>query len=164
MYDTEQVITDLENAFKNNLNTEIGLINTEKGAVSGDVLFIEDIPNTTYLFQAISKSVNNYKVFLLYALLPNERLISAQSDNYIEPINITFEVCLPDKGDKSRKAQITKLLRYSRALRSVIIKNLDLLQGYGTVSVVDLTPSGFAFDRQVFLSGGIHVNTTITAR
>ena len=164
IFDTEMVIDAFKAIFQSDLNAEIGLINTEKSAAPGSDLYLEDIPNDTYLFQAITPTVNNYNVFLMYGLEGGANIIDSQDDNYIEPIQLSFEIVLPDAGDEQRENQIKKLLRYSRALRSIVIKNPDILQGYGKIKIKSLTPSGFGFGRSIFLSCGIQIITTITAR
>ena len=45
-YDEEMMIRDIETTFKNKLNAEIDCINAEKGAVTGDVLYIDNIPSS----------------------------------------------------------------------------------------------------------------------
>lgn len=159
-YDTEQVIFDIEALFKSKLNTEIGLVNTEKS----DSIVLVTIPTNTYVFSNFPSEIVNYEVCVVWGIEPNDSVNEENEINYIESTNLTYEVCLSDAGELDRGEILRRLLRYTKALKNVVMKNTDVLQGYGKVKVRALEPSGFAINKQMFLSAGIGITATITAR
>lgn len=164
MYDEEQMIKDIEALFKSQLNTEIDCINTEKGSVSGDPLFIENIPSEKYIFETLDSRVLNYKgFFVLYGLIDTP-IREANTDNFIEDVTVTFQVATFDKGEKTRSNTMYKLLRYRRALKQVIIKNPDVFRNYAKPLTASLKPDAFPYDRKnIILTIGIDIKASVTA-
>lgn len=164
IYDEEQMIRDIETTFKANLNTEIGLINTEKGTISGDPLFIEDIPSDKYVFETLDKRLLNFKGFFIIYGLVDTPIREANTENYIEDTTITFQVATFDKGEKERSNTLYKLLRYRRALKQVIIKNPDIFRSYAKPLVGSLKPDSFPFSsKSIILTIGLDIRASVTA-
>ena len=165
IYDEEQMIRDIETLFKAKLNAEIDCINTEKGAVSGDVLFLEQIPDTSYIFETIDKKLLNFKgFFVLYGLI-DYPVEGANIESYIEGTTVTFQVGTFDKGDLERSNILYKLLRYRRAISQVIMKNPDVFRGYAKPLVTRLKPDSLPFDRNyVILKSGVDIKASNTSR
>ena len=164
IYDEESMIRDLETTFKAKLNTEIGLINTEKGAVSGDALFLADIPSDKYVFETLDSRILNYTgFFILYGLIDTP-LREASTDNVMEDVTVTVQIATFDKGEKERSNTLYKLLRYRRALKQVIIKNPDIFRNYAKPLMASLKPDAFPFDnKNVVLTIGVNVKASVTA-
>ena len=163
-YDEEQMIRDAETAFKAQLNTEIGLVNTEKGATLGDALFLEDIPSEKYIFETLDSRLLNYKGFFILYGLVDTPLRGANIDNFIEDVTITFQVATFDKGEKERSNTLYKLLRYRKALKKVVMKNPDMFRNYAKPLMASLKPDSFPYDRKnIILTIGIDLKASVTA-
>ncbi len=160
MYDDEQVIRDIETLMKAQLNTEIACINTQKN----DALILATIPSDHYVFETLDSRVNNFKnFFILYGLVNNEA-VTAQADNFVEPVTVTVQAATFDCGEKTRSNTIYKLLRYRNAIKNVLLKNTDVFQGYSIPLIKGLKPEGLPFDnKRVILTCGIDVTASITA-
>ena len=158
-YDAEMAIFDVLDLYKDKLNAAITAINSEKN----DGLVLDAIPNDTYVFDNFPSQVVNYEVALVWGLSSGESVKSSQENNFIEPINITLEICVADDGGEDRLNQLKKLLRYSRALQAVIMENYDVLRGYGRPVIRSLEPNGFSLSNKLFLCAGIQITASITA-
>lgn len=164
MYDEEEMLKDIENLFKTQLNTEIDCVNTDKGAVSGDTLFIDNIPTDKYVFQTIDKKVLNYKGFFILYGIVDTPVREENINNFIEDVTVTFQVATFDKGEKSRMNTFYKLLRYRRALKKVIMKNPDVFRGYAKPLVGSLEPDAFPYDtKNIILTIGLNIRASVTA-
>lgn len=164
IYDEEQIILDIETLFKAKLNAQIDAINTEKGAVSGDALFLDQIPSEKYIFETLDSRLLNYKGFFILYGLVDTPIREAQTDNYLEEVVITFQVATFDKGEKTRQNTLYKLLRYRRALKQVIMNNPDVFRNYAKPLVGSLRPNAFPYDRNnVILTIGIDIKASVTA-
>lgn len=163
-YDEEQMIRDIETTFKAKLNAEIDCINTEKGSVSGDALFIDNIPSDKYIFETLDKRLLNYTGFFILYGLVDTPIREANINNYIEDTTITFQVATFDKGEKARSNTMYKLLRYRRALKQVIMKNPDIFRSYAKPLVGSLKPDSFPFSsKKIILTIGIDIKASVTA-
>lgn len=164
MYDEELLIKDIEAVFKAALNDQIDCINTEKGVISGDPLFLDHIPSDKYIFETMDSRLLNYKgFFILYGLLDTP-IRNANENNFIEDVTITFQVATFDKGEKERSNTMYKLLRYRRALKQVIIKNPDMFRGYAKPLFGSLKPDAFPYDnKSIILTIGIDIKASVTA-
>ena len=163
-YDEELMVRDLETLFKAKLNTEIGLINTEKGAVSGNALFMEDINSNKYIFESLHKSALNFKGFFILFGLVDTPIKEQNIESFLEDVVVQFEVATFDNGEKERSSTMYKLLRYRRALKQVIIKNPEVFRGYAKPLLASLKPSAFPYDsKNIVLLSGITVKALVTA-
>jgi len=164
LYDEEFMISDIETLFKDKLNSEIDLVNAEKGSVSGDALFIPNIPTDKYNFETMNKSLLNYRGFFVMYGIADTPIKEQQQGNYIEDLTISFEVSTIDNGSKNLTNKFYQLLRYRRALKAVIMKNPEVFRGYATPLVGSLRPTAFPYDKQkAILSIGITIKASVTA-
>ncbi|NJM55065.1 MAG: hypothetical protein HC841_03335 [Verrucomicrobiae bacterium] len=160
IYDAEQVLRDLEQSFKDNLNTEIAAVNAEKA----DALTIVDIPDDKYVFMTLDERMLNFKGFWFQYGLMESPPSQASPDNFREDVTVTLQVACFDQGDRDRSATLYRLLRYQRAIKQVILKNPDLFQGYSKPLVQSLEPAAYPFDNKlVILSIGVNITVSITA-
>lgn len=164
IYDEEYMIDDLHAAFIKDLDAEIDCINTEKGAVAGDALFLDYIPATSYVFESVDLKLLNFKgPFILYGLLDSP-VSSANIDSYVIGTTLTFQVGMFDKGEKQRSNLLRRLLRYRRALSQVMLKNPDVFRGYAKPLVKRLKPDSLPLDnKHVILKSGIDVTASSSA-
>ena len=164
IYDEEQMIRDIETLFKNNLNAEIACVNQEKSAVSGDTLFLEDIPTEKYIFETLDSRILNYKGFFVMFGLIDTPPRDANLESFINDVTVTFQVATFDKGDKHRSNTLYKLLRYRQALQRVIMKNPEVFRSYAKPLVSSLRPDAFPYDnRKVILTIGLNIQASVTA-
>ena len=163
IYDEESVIADLVGLLQSDLNAEINLINTEKGAVSGDPLFLSEIPNDKYIFESLNKTILNYKgFFIMYGLKENPPR-EQQEVNMIEDVTVTVEISTFDSGTKNMNNLFTKLLRYRRALKSLVMKNPEMFRSYAKPFVQSLKPAAFPYSKNVvILSIGLDIRASIS--
>ena len=156
-YDVEQAVRDVATMFKNNLNTKIAAINTEKGDFS-----ISTIDSNAWFFHHIPV-VWNYPVFMIYGF-ENLSLNGFQEDNAVEAIELFFEVAIPDTNEAASEAQVYKLLRYARALKEIAQENYDCLRGYGKIKVASLTPALIEINGKRLRSSGVTITASISSR
>lgn len=165
IYDEEFMIKDIRQLFVDNLNNEIDCINTEKGAVSGDTLFLEHIPEEKYVFETIDKKLLNFKgFFVLYGLI-DYPVPDANIENYIIGTTVTFQIGTFDKGEKERSNLLYRLLRYRRAISQVFMKNPDVFRGYAKPLVKRLKPDALPIDsKNLILKCGVDITASHTSR
>lgn len=160
LYDEEYMADDIEALFKAQLPAEIAVVNADKN----DSNSIANIPNDKYVFETLSDSMNNFEgFFLMYGIADAGTVKEASTGNIIEDVTFTIQIATFDKGEASRRNTLRKLLRYRRALRSVIINNPDVFRGYAKASLASLRPNAFEFNRKIVLTCGIDVKASITA-
>jgi hypothetical protein len=162
LYDEEYVIKDLETLFKAKLNTEIDLINTEKGAVAGQPLYLDPIPAEKYIFETLDDRILNYKGFFLMYGLVDTPAREATQGSILEDVTVTFQIATFDAGELARSNTLYKLLRYRRALRAVIIKNPDVFRGMAKPTMASFKPSAFPYDnKNIIISIGVDIKASI---
>jgi len=160
MYDTETVVAKLEELYKAKLNDVITCINTKKN----DSIVMDTIADDLYSFETLSEDMLNYSgAFIMFGLV-NTPPKEMQAGNFIKEVKTTFRIAFADQGNADRRDEFTKLLRYQLALETVILKNLDVLQGYSYPMVTSLLPEAMEFNGKIFLNIGINISASITAR
>jgi len=159
-YDAERVVKDTLEIYQTKLNTIIDCINTEKN----DSVILENIENDKYVFGVITENMLNFdSPFIMYGMEPTTPK-EAQANNFVKEVRVSFRVFMPDCGNAERDNEFYKLLRYQRALETVIVKNCDVYRGYGKPKVTSLTPDAFEYNSKVFLHIGVEISVSITAR
>ena len=161
IYDEENVLKDLLACFQANFSTAIACVNT----VKNDSIILEDIPLDMWSMVSLDSSVLNYRgFFIMYGFVDNN-LTEVQADNWLEPVATRFEVCTFDNGERDRSETLYRLIRYRRALKDILLKNLDVLQGYSKPLIKSLEPSAFPFPgtQDFIISVGIDIKAMITA-
>ena len=163
IYDEEQIILDIETMYKAKLNGEIDKINLEKGSVSGDPLFIENIPSDKYIFETLDSRLMNYRGFFIMYGIVDTPIREPQLGNYIEDLTITIQVGTFDNGAKTRQNTLYKLLRYRRAIKAVVMNNPDIFRGYAKPLMASLKPDAFPYDsKKIILKIGIDLKASAT--
>ncbi len=164
-YDEELIIKDLEELFKAELNNTIDCVNTDKGSIAGDPLYIDHIPSDKYIFETLHKGLLNYKGFFIRYGIADTPVREASEENYLEDLRIYFEIATFDKGEKNLNNLMFKLLRYRRALKSVIMNNPDVFRGYAKPLIASLKPTAFPYNSQYsILAIGVEVQASFTTR
>jgi len=165
IYDEEMAFTDLINMFKNGLNAEIACINTQKNEIAGNPLYIPEIPLDKYVPTTLGvKQLLNYTGFFVAYGIADTPINSQSEANYLEDFTIMIEVATFDYGNKDPEILYTQFLRYRKALKNLVMKNPEVLRGYGKINVGSLNPAAFPYDRnKVILSIGLNVKASFTA-
>lgn len=160
--DVEDLSRNIIEVFQANLNTQIGLLNTQKAANNNtdDDFSIEDIQADAWFLSQVP-TVWSHPCFVVWGLTRNQ-LSAQQDDNAIRNVGFFFEVVIPDEGDIDRQATFYKLLRYGRALERVVHKNVDKIQRGMKFQIDSLIPASADFAGKKFMSGGISVTTNIS--
>ena len=156
-YDTESMLRDIETKFKANLNSEIAIINAEKGdftipdIVTPDAWYLQYLPRTF-----------SYKNFLMWGI-ESSTITDSQPGNRISTHKFFLEVVVSDGGEKQTDAILYSLLRYTRALEEVARKNSDMFQGRAKAKVEALTPTSFPINGKLYRSAGIRIEASLNA-
>jgi len=161
--DPEDLTRQIEVFFKAKLNTEIGLLNTEKAAneISEDDGPIETIEDDAWYLLQLPQTWD-YQQFVIWGLT-NLQPEQQQEDNHVYNLEWLFEVVMVDSGEPNDSTEFYKLLRYTRALSNIVTKNVDEIQRGYKFKVQSLEPASASIAGRKFRTGGILVSTTMTA-
>lgn len=133
MYDKESLLFDVVNIFKNNLDTEISAINTEKN----DNLTLSTIPSDAYFIQEAGETSLNFNPYMFfYMSIPETVSIESSS---MDTVNIASLVVFQDEANANFE-MIRKLLRYQRAMKNTIEENFFITAGASKIKVSGLEP------------------------
>lgn len=141
-YDVELFLSDIKKIFQANLNDKIDAINLEKQTITeetNDDFAINRISNDAWYFNHLPE-VWSYPQFVVWGLGDIE-IKNSQPDGAMQEVTAFIEVAIPDRGAPRNEAYIYQLLRYSRALQDIALKNFDGLRGYGKIRVDSLSPT-----------------------
>jgi len=163
LYDLESLMDDVRTLYQTKLNDEITAINTEKSAVSGDVEFMSTLTTDDYFNLYLTNKVINKKLFILVGIEREESPSEIMEENFIRQEAVSIQIFMPLTNQNLEKLW-RKLLRYSRAIESVSLKNFDSIQGYGKLKTDRLTPSSFDFNGKEYLTAGVVVKSSISVR
>ena len=108
-FDLEDTLLRIEAVLKENLNTQITAINTEKA----DGISLKQISSDAYFLQSMNERMANYDPYVVCAIedIQSSGLGHASS---LE-IRILAAICVSDQGEDLNISR--RMLRYSRALR-----------------------------------------------
>lgn len=159
IYDTEDMLISIKDLLVNKLNDEITAVNTEKGSS------LEAIPSDHIILQAPSDNMLNFSSpFILYGLVADPKVKAAQVENYIEEATFHIEISCENINEIMDEELFFNLLRYNKALKNLFMKNSDLFKSYAKVFMESLTPTEFKYEGKTFLSVGVSIKASITAR
>ena len=158
MYDTESFIKDVEILFKANLNAELLLIDTEKG----DYILNPINENAWYLHN-LQEEVFSYSHFVLISMRSNVSVSEPSEYSYNKEVMLDIEICMPDEGDDDVTNIFWQLLRYTRALETIVFKNFDSFQGITKLKVNSLIPAEYPFKGKLIRSAGVSVSAKMAS-
>lgn len=164
-YDEELFLEDIEKVFKANLNTVIANINDEKMNRSpgvNDKWELDTIPDEAWYLNHIP-DIWSYPTFIVWGLA-NSQFSRPQNDGAILELTAFLEVAVQDAGDVPKEEFIYRLLRYSRSLREVAIKNFDSIRSYGKLRVDNLSPTIVNISDRSLRISGITITASIGLR
>ena len=159
MIDTELILKETQILVKSKLNPELLLINAEKNDFT-----IDPINSNAWIFQNLSEEIFSYNPFVVWGLSQQPENTDATESNSVKTCGIFFEVVVTDDGGPVRENVFYKLLRYTRALESVIQKNPNKILSGINFKVANLQPTSFQIDGSLFRSAGINILATYSAR
>lgn len=164
-YDAELFLEDIGNIFKTNLNDQIDLINDEKNNRSpglNDKFDIDKVSDKAWYLNHIP-NVWSYSPFIVWGLASTS-YDSVQEDGALQELTAFIEIALQDTGDKPTQEFIFRLLRYSRALQDVAMKNFDKIRSYGKIRVEGLSPTLVDISDKRLRISGITITASIGLR
>jgi len=156
IFDTESFLRASKKVMIDNLNAEIGKINSEKSDFELDL-----INDEAWYFQNLGDEIYSYPIFVVWGVLNMPETIEQTYGSRLRKETAFFEVVLIDSGDTLIENDFFKLLRYARALETVVQENFHQIWSGTKVSVSGLTPTSFEFAGNVFRSAGISVEAVI---
>lgn len=157
MFDTECLLKKTSELMKAKINGEIALIDTDKSDYE-----LDPINDEAWYFQNLNDEVFSYANFVVWGMYDNPEQTDSQNNNAMKAVKMFFEVCIPDDGGPINENVFYKLLRYTRALESVIDKNYDKIRSGLKVQVNSLSPTSFDLGGKTFRSAGILVTANMS--
>ena len=157
MFDTECLLKKTSELMKAKLNTELGLIDTEKADYE-----LDPINDNAWYFQNLDDEAFSYATFVVWGMYDNPEQTDSQNNNAMKANRMFFEVCLPDDGGPINENVFYKLLRYTRALEQVVDKNYDKIRSGLKVQVSSLSPTSFDLGGKTFRSAGILITANMS--
>lgn len=157
MFDTECLLKSTSALMLAKLNAEILIVDTDKADYA-----LDPINDEAWYFQNLDEEVWSYPTFVVWGMYDNPTQTDSQNNNAMKSIQMFFEVCVPDDGGRMEQNVFYKLLRYTRALESVIDKNYDKIRSGLKVQVSSLSPTSFDLDGKTFRSAGILITANMS--
>jgi hypothetical protein len=159
LIDTEVIVKETFAFIKSKLNAELLLIDTEKAD-----FVLDPIYDNAWAFQNLNAEVFSYPSFVVYGLQASPTLTDSNIANSIKNCLMFFEVVLTDDGSKISENIFYKLLRYSRALESIIHKNPNRILSGIKFQVEELLPTSFEINGATYRSAGINISARYSSR
>lgn len=136
MYDAEEFLDDVLSIVKDNLNTELTKISAQKAAKFGaDPLTIKEIPDAAY-FDTLSNECAEFDPYVYYGIA-DVGIIENHGEG-AENLDAFVFVVLLNEGSKQSPSK--QMLRYIRALRSVMNDNKGKIKFVSQLKVGAITP------------------------
>lgn len=161
-YDLESFRDEFLTLFQTEMAAKITAINTEKGAVSGDLDYLTDFTSDQYIAD-MNEKVMNYESFVFYSW-PSVVTTESFAGKYSLEVTMAFEVVFTDM--EGGEIANNKILRYTRAMAEIVIEyankrssqisNLEL-------SILAPTPIQLNQETPVWKVGGISIKGVITS-
>jgi hypothetical protein len=143
---------------KANLNNELVIIDTEKGDYE-----LDPINADAWYFQNLDEEAFSYQAFVVWGIYDNPNPTDVIRGNAIKQHEIFFEICIPDDGGPLEENVFYRMLRYTRALESVVNKNFDKIRSGLNVTVSSLTPTSFDLSGKTFRTAGVLIKAAMSA-
>lgn len=158
-YDAEQLLNDIFEIVKANLNTKLNEIKVEKDALLGSGNFAVPLIEDNAWFDSLDEKTANFDPYVYYGVNDNSviELASAESSQ----LTIFFTVVLHYNGDDANMYK--KMLRYIRALQEIVAENFDRIPEASSLRVTAVNPQDLQdLDESTFHKiGGISIQTAI---
>lgn len=152
-FDIERYLKDIEEIFKQNLTTELGIIDTEKGDFT-----LDTIPDDAFYMNSIPATFS-YDTFVVWGI-ESQDTVDSTGFATLQTVSVFIEVASVEGGESDTETLIYRLLRYSRALKSVLHKNHRALRGNARLEVRDLRPAASIIRGESVFSAGISIKAT----
>jgi hypothetical protein len=132
-YDEESLLVDIETLLKNNLNTRITALNTEKA----DSITLAQVDSNAY-FMDMDDRHANYSPVVIYTIsgIDTESIASSS----LRTITINIAIIINDNGDLDI---VKRMMRYGRALREVFEMNFKYIRAVSDFKISSLPVLSF---------------------
>jgi len=138
MIDTEQILYGMDAALKTRLNAEIGLINTEKA----DAVVLLPVDNAAIFVQQLNDKTINYDPYIIHGISAEAITSAGRSSASRTSLFIVLAISSQNVDNIPKR-----LLRYSRAIKQVVLKEFDTfkpdLTGTGPITFQDSNTGNF---------------------
>ncbi len=135
-YDIEELLRDLLEVCKANLNTKLAALDAEKN----DGITLLTVPDEAYFFQSLEKArAAPYNAFVFWGL--DDPTPDGHGPYTLENLGIFFIVVVRDTAETEN--YLFRLMRYSRAMKEIFEQNFSKNRGRVKLSVQNLSPVGF---------------------
>lgn len=132
MIDIEEILISIDTFLKANLNTQIGLMNSEKN----DTIVLKTISNSAYFIQTLNDAMANYDPYILLG-------VSDITSTGIGPGTaklLRFEVVLILQDGAQDLFIGKRMLRYLRVLEDLFNKNFNKVLPHVSFKINSLVP------------------------
>lgn len=164
VYDTERLLSDLENVLKTKLNTKIAAITAEKDAL-GVTLDLPTVDvNEGIFFQTWDDKILNSSPGILYGLrdsVADGSPYSATAEKLTLFVEVYFTNPMNEADDGSG---VRRILRYMRAIKEIVQENFDSNEILSKIKIKTITPLSFRLDNDSsdeIKVGGVELETSI---
>lgn len=113
-FDEEDLVTKITDGVKNNLNTKIGAINTEKGDFS-----LDTVSASGYFYMDLGEEAPNYDPYVLFTM--DYKPVETVGVGSSEEVSVGIELVFSTKMDVDRSRTFKRVSRYRRALKESAI-------------------------------------------
>lgn len=160
-YDLESLLNDIEATLKAKLNTRIGVVEAEKTGLGSPVgLPLVDDPNG-FFKQTWDDRILNQNPAVFYGIQTIDAAGSIESAT-AQYVTIFVEIVLTD--GRNDKNTVTRLLRYTRAVREIFEEAFAILDAGSAIKIETVAPVSFRLDTDTseeVLIGGITIKAAI---
>lgn len=137
-YDIENLLSDVKGILTSNFNTKLTAITSEKG----DSITLTAIDSSSYFFQTMNDRTANFVgPFILYGIEDLKSIPTPRSCASATEVLISILVIVADQGQDLNI--MSRMLRYSRALKEVIEENFRIVECCNSLEVQSLVPVPF---------------------
>ena len=150
-YDAEYIVDVILDVVKDNLNTKLSDISTEKN----DSITLADIPSSAYFFNHMPVN-NNISSFVVYGITETEVLDNAGM-GVLKRYSVDIELVLSGLTNKSRETLERTLMRYTRAIEEVLAENWDNINLTGKLILNQIPAQTFQIEEsgELFRVAGV---------
>lgn len=162
-YDIENYIDDFITKLKNELNTKISAINSDKG----DSL-LSTVDNAAYIYKKTSTKVKAYSPFVYYEPYEDVTFDDEQElRGLVHPAKTYgFEIGIGFRNNNryadDDEDNFKRVMRYQKAFEEALIEVNNKLQGYGYLELIDIKSGNEEREENTLLHvSGFTVNVTL---
>jgi len=154
--DAEIVLDDIQTFLKANLNTQIGVINTDKGDFT-----LDTVANEAYFFQTMNNRVSNFNPFVYFAVVDSAAVTDREGGHL--GVNYEFVVFVVSVDNSNDATFERRMLRYGKALMQLFVEKWDKISKPDKFEVSNVEPFPFKLQAggSIYKAAGVNVKLAI---